>query len=214
MPNNSTGPQGPQNDASGKNSPSSSSSSSNGERTPIPDGLRTLLFSNNTRVGEPPVIMAHMHAMLQALTSRNIGNLSQRLLELIRAMVRGEVYRRIFAAFGSYIVAHPWQVAGFVIGIVLIANPLALAGFGALGPVVGSLAAAWQASIGSVAAGSLFAFLQSAGMLYAVAIPLTGALMVGAAAGTAVLTASPGVTGIRGKYQQAREWMNGKVKKT
>ena len=37
-------------------------------------------------------------------------------------------------------------------------------GFGSVGPVAGSIAAGWQASIGSVTAGSLFAFLQSAAM--------------------------------------------------
>lgn len=37
-------------------------------------------------------------------------------------------------------------------------------GFSAAGPVAGSIAAGWQASIGSVVAGSLFAFLQSAAM--------------------------------------------------
>lgn len=37
-------------------------------------------------------------------------------------------------------------------------------GFSAVGPVAGSFAAGWQASSGLVAAGSLFAFLQSAAM--------------------------------------------------
>ena len=41
---------------------------------------------------------------------------------------------------------------------------LGAAGFGALGPVVGSSAAVWQASIGAVEAGSLFAWCQSAAM--------------------------------------------------
>lgn len=56
------------------------------------------------------------------------------------------------------------------IGVILFAlacaSPAILAamGFSAVGPVAGSLAAGWQAGIGSVAAGSLFAFLQSAAM--------------------------------------------------
>ncbi len=41
---------------------------------------------------------------------------------------------------------------------------LSAIGFSASGPLLGSVAAGWQASIGSVAAGSLFAFLQSAAM--------------------------------------------------
>jgi hypothetical protein len=38
------------------------------------------------------------------------------------------------------------------------------AGFAAVGPAAGSAAAAWQASIGVVHAGSLFAWCQSAAM--------------------------------------------------
>jgi len=65
-------------------------------------------------------------------------------------------------------------------------NPIALAGFGALGPVAGSFAAAWQASIGSVPAGSLFATLQSAGMVGAVTIPPAGIAIAGAATVAAI----------------------------
>lgn len=74
----------------------------------------------------------------------------------------------------------PLAVGGGVAAAVSILCPLALglAGFGAGGIVAGSAAAAWQASIGNVAAGSLFAFLQSAGA--------TGGLWgLGAAAGAA-----------------------------
>jgi len=56
-------------------------------------------------------------------------------------------------------------------------------GFGAAGPIAGSLATAWQASIGNVAAGSLFATLQSISM--GGAIP-TGVSAMGAAVGAAV----------------------------
>ena len=45
----------------------------------------------------------------------------------------------------------------------LIAAAVATIGFGQGGVVAGSLAAAWQSSIGSVATGSLFALLQSIG---------------------------------------------------
>lgn len=42
---------------------------------------------------------------------------------------------------------------------------LGFLGFGPLGPVLGSAAALWQSKIGIVAGGSLFAALQSAGMI-------------------------------------------------
>ncbi|KAI5302629.1 hypothetical protein KEM56_000504 [Ascosphaera pollenicola] len=41
---------------------------------------------------------------------------------------------------------------------------LGAVGFGAAGPVAGTVAAAWQASIGNVAAGSVFAACQSVAM--------------------------------------------------
>ncbi|KAF9002632.1 hypothetical protein BDZ89DRAFT_1081307 [Hymenopellis radicata] len=185
MPDDSTGPQ--------SHSPNSSSSSSSVGRTPIPEGLIDLLSSRDAlHAAASTVIMAPMQAVLRALMSRDLGNLSQHLLELIQAIVRGEDLRRIFEAFGPYIAAHPEQVAGLVIGIVRGANPLALAGFGLLGLVV---PAAWQASFGNVVASlSLVTFLQSAGMPNEVAVPLTGGLMVGAAAAAAALTAKSEVT--------------------
>ena len=41
---------------------------------------------------------------------------------------------------------------------------LGLAGFGAMGPVAGTAATAWQSSIGAVQAGSLFTWCQGAAM--------------------------------------------------
>lgn len=69
-----------------------------------------------------------------------------------------------------WIRANPYQLAGILGGTTLFAlycaTPAILGalGFGAVGPVAGSIAAGWQASMGSVTAGSLFAFLQSAAM--------------------------------------------------
>ena len=58
------------------------------------------------------------------------------------------------------------EVASATIGVVAFATipVLGVIGFSALGPVGGSIAAGWQASIGAVEAGSLFAFCQSAAM--------------------------------------------------
>lgn len=55
------------------------------------------------------------------------------------------------------------------------------AGFGATGVVAGSAAAAWQAAIGNVAAGSVFATLQS--------LAMTGTLATGATTGAAAAVA-------------------------
>lgn len=56
-----------------------------------------------------------------------------------------------------------------VLLVSVVALPaLSAAGFGILGPLAGSSAAAWQAAIGSVAAGSAFATLQSVAMTAAI----------------------------------------------
>ena len=61
------------------------------------------------------------------------------------------------------------------------------AGFGAEGIVAGSAAAAWQASMGTVAAGSLFATLQSLGAAGTlVAITAGSAAVVGGGVGVAI----------------------------
>ncbi|CAD8129611.1 unnamed protein product [Paramecium sonneborni] len=67
-------------------------------------------------------------------------------------------------------------------GTVLTKAGLAIYGFSSVGPVAGSLAAATQASIGSVAGGSAFAIAQGVAMsgLGAIALPAVG---VGAAIG-------------------------------
>ncbi|KAI0289368.1 hypothetical protein BC826DRAFT_1032338 [Russula brevipes] len=55
-------------------------------------------------------------------------------------------------------------VVGSLLAPVVVPAGLGLVGFGAAGPVAGSLAAGWQASIGSVAAGSVFSTIQSVAM--------------------------------------------------
>lgn len=66
--------------------------------------------------------------------------------------------------------ANPYKFAAVLGGSTLFAlscaTPAILGamGFSAVGPVAGSIAAGWQALLGSVTSGSLFAFLQSAAM--------------------------------------------------
>ena len=64
---------------------------------------------------------------------------------------------------------------------------LGAAGFGALGPVAGSSAAAWQASMGAVEAGSLFAWCQGAAMGGAA---VNGIIAAGATGGTVLLSST------------------------
>ncbi|KAJ6540892.1 hypothetical protein DFH09DRAFT_1368526 [Mycena vulgaris] len=109
---------------------------------------------------------------------------------------------RVAKAVMAFIKAHRWEIfwsLATIVGIVLIINPLAVIGFGAMGPIAGSIAAGWQAAIGNVAAGSLFAFLQSVGMVHFVTIPLVGVAVAG---GGAVALAK--VTGV---LQPASRWV-------
>lgn len=68
-------------------------------------------------------------------------------------------------------------------------------GFGAAGPIAGSAAAGWQASIGLVEAGSIFAWCQSAAMGGAAVggILATGLAGAGVAVGAALTGALDGV---------------------
>jgi hypothetical protein len=103
-----------------------------------------------------------------------------------------------FGRFRRYIDDNPirfgLQVTGAVISTAaLITVPiLGAVGFSALGPVAGSAAAGWQASIGAVEAGSLFAWCQSVTMGGAAVAGLTGT-GVGAAAVTGALGLLPSV---------------------
>jgi hypothetical protein len=149
-----------------------------------------------------------------------IARMKQWLLDFVK---KGNLVR-VAKAVMEFIKAHPWELLGsltfIVLGIVLIANPLALIGFGSLGPIagrtlsglimiqgtgahdsdiLGSIAAGWQAVIGNVAAGSLFASLQSIGMVYAVAIPVVGVVVAG---GGAVALAK-----VAGVLQPASRWV-------
>lgn len=84
--------------------------------------------------------------------------------------------RKLLHALKAWIRANPKQLiaicVGFAFFILGFGPPTILGaiGFGPTGPVRWSIAAAWQSSIGSVAAGSLFAFLQSAAMTEAVKV--------------------------------------------
>ena len=85
----------------------------------------------------------------------------------------------------AYAKKHPYLFTLQIIGVTLVLISICLLpvlGFGAAGPVAGSLAASWQASMGTVAAGSTFAFLQSAAMGGTAAGLFTGMGVTGATA--------------------------------
>lgn len=77
---------------------------------------------------------------------------------------------------------------GTATAITLVPMVVGAAGFGPAGISAGSWAAAWQSSIGSVAAGSIFSIIQSAGaassLVASTSYTLAAAGTTGAAAAT------------------------------
>ena len=126
-------------------------------------------------------------------------------LESLSALMQCIIYACWSAEFAHYIsmdkfsryvhdnpVRFGLQVTGVVLSTAAIfAVPiLGAAGFSSIGPVAGSAAAGWQASIGVVRAGSLFAFCQSAAMGGAAA---TAGLASAGVSGAAVALAAAGL---------------------
>jgi hypothetical protein len=72
------------------------------------------------------------------LGAMQIAQLKQWLLDFVK---KGDLVR-VAKALMELIKAHPWKFFGsltfIIVGIVLIANPLAMVGFGALGPIAGT----------------------------------------------------------------------------
>ena len=88
--------------------------------------------------------------------------------------------------------AHPTAataIGGAAIGVAAAPVALASAGFGSAGVTAGSAAAGWQASIGNVAAGSLFATCQSAGAAGMASTTYAAVGSAGAAVGAALCKA-------------------------
>ena len=85
------------------------------------------------------------------------------------------------------------------------AAPAALGaiGFGAAGPIAGSVATSWQSSMGLVQAGSLFSWCQSAAMGGAA---VNGIIASGAAGGS-VLAAATGAAAASGRMLLTPEKM-------
>lgn len=78
--------------------------------------------------------------------------------------------------------------AGIGLGATVVTPAvLAFAGFSAGGVVAGSIAAGVQSSIGNVAAGSMFATLQSIGATGGLSLVAKGAVTAGAAVVGAIL---------------------------
>ncbi|SLM39229.1 hypothetical protein LPUS_01127 [Lasallia pustulata] len=124
------------------------------------------------------------------------------------------MFHRTTTGCSSYIKAHPYLFAFQLTGVLfstaaVVTLPiLGALGFSALGPVAGSAAAGWQASLGIVEAGSLFTWCQSAAMGGAAvnAIIATGAAGRGVAAlATATAAGESETLDVDGLMEKFRE---------
>jgi hypothetical protein len=62
----------------------------------------------------------------------------QRLInQLLAKLTDHQFYNGLFNALKAHVEAHPWPTAFLIVGIVLLCNPLTMAGFGSLGPIAG-----------------------------------------------------------------------------
>ena len=103
-----------------------------------------------------------------------------------------------FKKIGDTIKEYPKTAAAIGGGTLAVAAaPLALVavGFGSAGVAAGTAAAAWQASIGNVAAGSFFASCQSAGAAGIAASTTAGVGAAGAAVGAGLRAAGEKIFG-------------------
>lgn len=111
---------------------------------------------------------------------------------------------QLVGSLTAWVQAHKKQTTLIVTGITLFAFYLAMPailgaiGFSATGPVLGSVAAGWQATIGSVASGSVFSFLQSAAM---------GGAAMGLFTGIGVLGAVIAVGGVLAVKERCRDFV-------
>ncbi|MCJ1248403.1 hypothetical protein MMC30_005620 [Trapelia coarctata] len=109
-----------------------------------------------------------------------------RLAEMKKSQPR---YKQIIDKTGNYAKEHPFlfgsQFLGGTLSLGFLAAPFTLGavGFAATGPVAGSLAAAWQASMPLAQAGSLFSWLQGAAM----GGPAFGGLLAAAGSGATIV---------------------------
>lgn len=72
--------------------------------------------------------------MLKAMKVDELKSLIQKLMNTLTDTA---FQKKMLLALGEHIKNHPYHTAFLVVGIVLLCNPLAMAGFGALGPVAG-----------------------------------------------------------------------------
>ena len=92
--------------------------------------VSTVIQSN----ADQPLVRAVV-SLLDKIAAK--ADLQRLIKQLLSTLTDRQLYNGLFDALKAHIEAHPWSTAFLIIGIVLLCNPLAMAGFGSLGPVAG-----------------------------------------------------------------------------
>lgn len=143
----------------------------------VPDKVRFYSHSPSSPLSNLELLglPAHMQCLIYACWSAEFGRYFT--CDHFTRYVRDKPVRFALQATGAVVST----------AAVLTVPILSAVGFSPIGPVAGSVAAGWQASIGAVEAGSLFSVLQSIAMGGAAA---TGLATIGASGAAVTLAAS------------------------
>ena len=76
-------------------------------------------------------------SLLDKIAANAAADLQRLINQLLSTLTDRQFYNGLFNALKAHIKAHPWRTAFFIIGVILLCNPLAMVGFGSLGPVAG-----------------------------------------------------------------------------
>ena len=95
------------------------------------DTLVTTFIQSN--LGDP--LVRAVVSLLDTISAK--VDLQRLMNELLGTLTDHQFYVGLLDALKAHVKAHPWTTTFFVVGLVVMCNPLAIAGFGALGPVAG-----------------------------------------------------------------------------
>ena len=80
-----------------------------------------------------------VRAVVSLLDKIAKADLQRFISQLVSTLTDPQLHIGLVDALKAHIEAHPWATAFFIIGVILMVNPLAMAGFGSLGPVAGKI---------------------------------------------------------------------------
>ena len=95
----------------------------------IPALVTSFIQSN---LGQPLV-----RAVVSLLDRIATADLQRLINQLLSTLTDRQFYLELVNILEAWIEAHPWATAFLIIGVILMVNPLTMAGFGSLGPVAG-----------------------------------------------------------------------------